>query len=91
MKNIVRLPQLNWLRKILLVGILVQYSLLVFASKSAVNFKNQKLNDTSVSSFIKQYLGDGNRVILLAYPKSVRRFYNTFGMEAAWVCQSNTN
>ena len=90
MKNIVRLPQLNWLRKILLVGILVQYSLLVFASKSAVNFKNQKLNDTSVSSFIKQYLGDGNRVILLAYPKSVRRFYNTFGMEAAWVCQSNT-
>ena len=65
-------------------------SLLGFASKNAVSFKNQKLNDTTVGSFIKQYLGDGNKVILLAYPKSVRRFYSTFGMEAAWVVQSNT-
>jgi murein L,D-transpeptidase YcbB/YkuD len=63
-------------------------SLQSFASCNASGAKIVNPNDTSVSAYMQQYLKNGS--LMLSYPKSVERFYQAYGTEAAWVNQTDT-
>ncbi len=67
-----------------LITLIVGYSQ-SFASCNISGIKRTRITDTSVSAYMKQYLGANDHTLLLYYPKSVRRFYQTQGEDPAWV------
>lgn len=89
MKKGTKYLHIKWISKVILMStVIIGYSQ-GFASGKLTTAREGLTGDTSVSAYIGRYLKGGNS-LLFSYPRSVKRFYETYGEETAWVNQSNT-